>query len=275
MKVTLHDILTPGDIPKTSNTGKGSCHWLWPSEEAKFRALKGDAPYGESGVTYSFNSYGYRAPEFSMRGEINIVAAGCSFVFGLGLPAERVAVEIIRQEIEQLTKRKTVLWNLAWPGASNDFIVRTLALAVPRLNPDLVIAGFTALARREYVTPDGQVMSFLPGHAYDYNPVFAECAASYRLLVSSPDDRRNFFVNYTYLTSILAGREWLFSFPSTAVLEEVRDLLTLDRFAGVLVEHNRKLDFARDMEHPGATHHALLAQSCVRRLRSLGWFERW
>ena len=44
--------------------------------------------------------------------------------------------------------------------ASNDYISRTLFLAVPFLNPDIVLVNFTHLHRREYVTAENKMIPY-------------------------------------------------------------------------------------------------------------------
>ena len=47
-------------------------------------------------------------------------------------------------------------------GSSNDYITRTLFLAIPFLNPDLVLVNFTNLSRREYVSVENKFFYFFP-----------------------------------------------------------------------------------------------------------------
>ena len=266
----LADIIPLDGIPKTSHASKGICHWVWPSEKKKFETLKENSPYTEEDIIYHFNSYGYRCQEFDEQGEIVIVAGGCSLMFGLGLPAQVLAFELVRAEIERRSGRKTLLWNLSCPGASNDSIARTLALSIPVLKPHIVLVGFTRLNRREYVTVENAVMPYIGGHNYHYDPVFASCAKYFDALLSKHDDLRNLFINYLLIDQACRQCCSFFSFPNSAIRDDAETVLPLERCAGVLVESDDLIDVARDGYHPGPSHHRRLAEGYLESISRLG-----
>jgi hypothetical protein len=81
-------------------------------------------------ITYKFNKYGYRADEFD--GGPYIVALGCSYSVGIGLPDEATWA---RQTATALGMKCA---NLSWGGYSADSCYRLAEYWVPALKPDYV-----------------------------------------------------------------------------------------------------------------------------------------
>src|SRR5262249_53742417 len=136
--------------------------WVDRDTEENFKARGGHPIYNAQSITYRFNSLGYRCPEFDAPGEIRIISVGCSNTMGVGLPQEDVFHERFAKRLQEHTGRPVVNWNLGVGGSSNDYITRTLFLAIPFLNPDLVLVNFTYLSRREYVSVENKFFYFFP-----------------------------------------------------------------------------------------------------------------
>jgi hypothetical protein len=131
------------------------------SEEA-YRKHSGHPVYNVDDITYDFNSYGYRCPEFRTDADIRVLSVGCSYVLGLGLPARDIFHERLCRRIAAAASATICNWNLGAGGASNDLISRLVHLAVPYLAPDLVLVHFTHSGRRDYVSVEGQHFDYIP-----------------------------------------------------------------------------------------------------------------
>lgn len=99
-----------------------------PEHQQYFKNLGWDQP---GAITYKFNSHGFRADEFD--GGPYIVALGCSYTVGIGLPVETTwpyqAGHALGLKVA----------NLAWGGYSADTCYRLAEYWVPELMPKLVV----------------------------------------------------------------------------------------------------------------------------------------
>jgi hypothetical protein len=97
-------------------------------EHAKYFAKMGwDQP---GSITYRLNSHGFRADEFD--GGPYMVALGCSYTVGIGLPD---SVTWARKTAQALSMKCA---NLAWGGYSADSCYRLAEYWVPKLQPNYV-----------------------------------------------------------------------------------------------------------------------------------------
>jgi hypothetical protein len=91
---------------------------------------------------YNFNSEGYRSKEFSKNNEL--LAAGCSFTFGSGVPEEAIWANTVANEL------KVSASLLALPGVSTSFIVEDLFRYFKAYgNPKLLLCLFPDSGRIE------------------------------------------------------------------------------------------------------------------------------
>lgn len=210
---------------------------------------------GEHDVQYRFNSLGYRCPEFDAQAEIRIVSIGCSYVFGTGLAQEHIFHERFATELRAQTSKSVVNWNLGLASASNDYIARLLLLAVPRLDPDIVLVNFTHLARREYISIENRQIHYNPSYAEPTDEITTDILGHLSALSNPQDDRVDFFKNYKIVEMMSAGRCLLFSAIAACELEPLAPLMDLRRFVGPL----RTVDRAHDDRHPGPESHKILA----------------
>lgn len=114
------------------------------------------------GITYSFNSHGFRSEEFDQTAD-NIVALGCSFTMGIGLPYK----DIWPTRIGEALNLKVC--NLAWGGSSSDRCFRLADYWVPHLRPKLVVLLNPPRGRMEVIINEttGQAEEIMP---YDNHP---------------------------------------------------------------------------------------------------------
>lgn len=249
-------LLPSSGLPKTPWAGRGKSNWLNEAERRQFQRTP-HSLLKETDVTYSFNAEGYRCPEFTAQADFRVISVGCGSTLGYGLPRNTLFHEIVSNEIERKSGRSIVNWNLSLSSASNDYIARLLQLAVPFLQPHLVLVNFTWLPRLDYLCADGTW--------YQYTGVKPACPIRtiafepLHRLASEPDSIRNFLLNYKWIEAVLGSTPWLFSFVHPDAANPVDHYLDKRRFAGCLVENGAARDFARDNEHAGPGHHAVLA----------------
>ena len=231
--------------------------WADIDTEENFQARGGHPIYNAQSITYRFNSLGYRCPEFDAPGEIRIISVGCSHTMGVGLPQEDVFHERFAKRLQEHTGRSVVNWNLGVGGSSNDYITRTLFLAIPFLNPDLVLVNFTNLSRREYVSVENKFFYFFPNGCPYNDYVRRDIWRHFKELTSPYDDELNFFRNYKAVEALLSDRCWLFSTREPESLDRLNGHANLTNYVGNLIN----LDTARDKIHAGPKSHEALANA--------------
>lgn len=200
----IEALFPANDVPKTRYAGMGELRWFGNDVEDRYRA-KPHRLLGPDDVSYRFNSYGYRGPEFS-RGDVNIMALGDSFTFGTGLPEEAIYGSRLAKLLGERLGRAVRCWDLALGGHSNDFIARTALSAIPALKPDVVLAMFTGPARREYFAADGQPVVYVPNRTHVPAREAAWTKEAHRLLdglASAYQDAVNLAMNLS-LTKLVA-----------------------------------------------------------------------
>lgn len=160
--------------------------------------------------------------------------------------------------------RGVVVWNLGLPGGSNDYITRILQLAVPLLDPDVVLVNFTHASRREYVSAQNEIIAYNPGWSPS-DPISRDIKRHFLGLSSEHDDRLNVFRNYRAVEALLAGRSWLFSTSDLCILNGVMPHVAPERYVGTLTD----VDKARDCAHPGPRSHDELGEGYWKRFLEL------
>jgi hypothetical protein len=249
----LVDLLPAGELPRTGNPEARVDHWYGQDNAENYRRRGGHPLYGETDITYSYNRRGYRSPEFEDAAAVRMVSVGCSWVFGVGLPAPVLFHERFADRLRTELGTSVINWNLGVPGASNDAIVRLLHLAVAALRPDVVLILFTYLGRREYVTAHDRHVAYTPAWTAP-DPVAQEVGAHFAALASKNDDRLNLFRNYKSAEALLTRCGWAFSFVLPDDAQPIRDHFDTRRLA----RPHRSLDKARDHAHSGPLTHESL-----------------
>jgi len=263
--MNLTQLLPKADIPPTSYPAGQELKWLNCDNLENYRRLNGHPLYGENDISYKLNSLGYRCPEFDVNADIRVVTVGCSYVFGMGLPKHDLFHELFAERLRTKLQKSVVVWNLGIEGSSNDYISRLLYLAVPRLNPDIVLINFTHHGRREYVSIQDRCIRYVP-NAKPPDQVTKDIFGHFAALSSPFDDALNFFKNYKAVEHLLAGRQWLYSHVNPREFEAVAAHMDLRRYVGPLTY----VDKARDGCHPGPKCHRRLAKFYWRRFVELG-----
>ncbi len=252
-------------LPASGYPANARLPWF-STDSAEHFAAHAPPGFGAGDIEYAFNASGYRSAPFDPVGGLRVLTIGCSYVFGIGLPAAGLFPALVAARLESALSRPATLWNLGMPGTSNDYIARLLHLAVPALDPHVVLVNFTHADRREYAASTGALMPFCAGW-YPEDRVGRDVKEHLAALASPADDDLNLYRNYKSVESLLAGRFWLYSTiahplrpgsPDEArwgPLVRIRHHVDPARYAGTL----DRLDLARDGAHPGPASHRELA----------------
>jgi hypothetical protein len=99
-------------------------------------------------IEYSINNHGFRSDQF-LRDHPCMIALGCSFTVGIGLPHHQVWPWILGAALNLR------VYNLAWGGASTDTCFRMADYWIPQLNPQLVCMLTPPSNRFELLTASG------------------------------------------------------------------------------------------------------------------------
>lgn len=96
---------------------------------------------------YESNSYGYRCPEFSPLpdGGKNVIVLGCSHTYAEGLDYKESWVYLLSKKCGGNLR----WWNLGYPGASGDFMVRVAHGSEKVLFPKIIVCCWPLAMRRE------------------------------------------------------------------------------------------------------------------------------
>ena len=108
-------------------------------------------------ITYKFNSDAFRSAEFDPAAD-NLMALGCSFTMGVGLPAHLVWPSLLGHALN------LQVCNLGWGGFSADACFRMAEYWIPYLNPKLVVFLVPARSRLEIIVDEKT------GHTFDLRP---------------------------------------------------------------------------------------------------------
>ena len=103
---------------------------------------------------YIFNKHGFRGEEYDPEAEKRIFFSGCSYTFGTGLNHEETAAykfKMIYCDKFDIDPAKVNLLNFAMPGASNDYIVRTMISQCQKVKPDVAVVLFSHVERVEHI----------------------------------------------------------------------------------------------------------------------------
>ena len=115
-------------------------------------------------IAYHINSHGFRSDEFEPDQDC-IVALGCSFTIGIGLPVQSVWPALIGQALGKK------VYNLAWGGNSADTCFRIAEYWIPKLKPKAVFMLAPPATRFELLL-DSKVQPaevFMPANEIAHN----------------------------------------------------------------------------------------------------------
>jgi hypothetical protein len=116
-------------------------------------------------ITYKINTFGFRCEEFEPNSNC-VVALGCSFTLGIGLPVETIWPNLVGKELG------LTVYNLAWGGNSSDTCFRLAEYWLPKLKPKAVFMLTPPASRFELLLSSSgphKVEVFMPAAEISYN----------------------------------------------------------------------------------------------------------
>lgn len=126
-----------------------------PRHQEHFRRYGWDRP---GAITYKINSHGFRSEEFDTS-EPSMIALGCSYSIGIGLPVQSIWPTLVGQALN------LKVHNLSWGGTSADTCFMLAQYWIPRLRPQLVVMCAPPKHRFDLITEDPQLPhnTYMPG----------------------------------------------------------------------------------------------------------------
>jgi hypothetical protein len=230
--------------------------WLPTDTEESFKKLIQDPKHREyfakqgwlepGVISYRINSEGFRCNEFDSSKPC-MIALGCSFTIGIGLPVDVIWPELVGKELG------LEVYNLAWGGNAIDTCFRLARYWIPKLKPTVVALLAPPRSRVEIATVPGiapPVEVFMPMS----QSILARESAQY--LKHWFGNEQNHFINQEKnmlaIESIAAKNSAKFA------------AIKVDTEAGCCHDH---VGYARDYLHSGPAGHRLLADSILGQLQ--------
>ena len=193
-------------------------------------------------ITYKINSHGFRCDELTANTDC-IVALGCSFTLGTGLPIEVTWPALVGKELG------IKVYNLAWGGNSADTCFRLAEYWLPRLKPKAVFMLSPPESRFELLLAAGmhKVEVFMPAAEIEDNH------ANYANYLKhwygeSENSRLNRIKNQLAITAMANKLE------IPCLIYNTEDWMADSR---------EYLGYARDRMHAGPRGHQLLAERII------------
>lgn len=188
-------------------------------------------------VTYKFNSQGFRCEEFTE--EPSVMFLGCSFTFGLGVPNENIWPTLVAQSLGL----KSV--NLGQAGGSHDAAFRLCHRWINQIKPKVCILLSPPMYRIEVIEPD--MITFFTTTRIQKDK-FSEFYDAW--LSTETNSQMNMLKNTLAIESLCKQNGTRFiKYDST---------------------NFKRLDWARDLGHPGIISHKELAAKILKLVEAEG-----
>jgi len=188
-------------------------------------------------ITYDINSYGFRCAEFD--DQDCMLALGCSFTIGIGLPLDSTWPQIVGKQLG------LVPYTMAWGGASADTCFRLAEYWIPKLKPKAVFVLAPPPARFELIKAVGYppVENYLPqGESHSTTEIDSFLKHWHTM---DENSRLNYKKNKLAIKAICAE-------------------LDIPCFVYDVLDHMAKpreeVGYARDRMHAGPVGHSMLAE---------------
>lgn len=218
--------------------------WDSPTEKSQFEKMMADPEHrlyfvkkgwdNPEAITYNVNSHGFRCEEFD--NTPCIVALGCSYTFGVGLPLQDIWPTIVGNKLGL----KVV--NLAWPGQGSDYCFRMAEYWLSRLPVQRCVLLNPPPSRIEVVTNNAAETFMVNSMSAYYNPNdwFLN-----QWMMNEENHRLNNLKNSLAIKQLCAD----LSIPCQTFEAQVH-----------MSGSREELEYARDYLHAGPKGHALLAE---------------
>jgi hypothetical protein len=149
-------------------------------------------------ILYTLNKQYFRSDSFEKfnNENINILYAGCSFTFGMGIPDDFLWTNLLTNKIQETTDKKVDPYNIGFRGFSNYLIIKNIMSFIRNYGkPDYIFALFPDCAR-DFIFND-----FDNNYGYVF-PRFFNAKGSSKFEV-------NYTKNFTYETNIMRSSDMI------------------------------------------------------------------
>jgi hypothetical protein len=236
--------------------------WMSNDSEESFRK-RGEKRFSVESVGYSFNSLGYRSPEFDREpGRAGVLCVGDSNTLGIGTPWEALWTSLVVDFLEEFWGQAVLQSNLAWQGTGSDYVAMMIHQSIDVIKPDAVFVLWSFVGRMTWFPNARSPVHFLPEWVPD---AFTKDHAAYLRLSTNAHGFFNFVRNFHFVNDCLwkRGIPFLWGNIEPFSLELLRAFVPLDGYVGDW----RFLDFARDGLHAGVESHLQFADLMKSKIR--------
>lgn len=213
-----------------------------PEHREYFEKLGWDKP---GSITYKINSHGFRCDEIE-DGAPYLVALGCSYTAGIGLPIDTIWPELVGKQLGLKVA------NLSWGGLAADSCFRLAEYWVPRLKPKLVTMLTPPSSRIELCLDEEAVKGFRNVPVDVYLPGSADINNDGWFLKNWFANEENHRINST--KNKLAVRQLCADLGIPCIILDAETWMTGSR---------EKLGYARDLLHGGIPAHQRIAEKML------------
>lgn len=241
-------------IPKPLHQGAAFANqqhdWWSPDTESRYAELIAEPEFKQyfearqwhkpGVINYAFNSEGFRSPEFEHSDNL-ILALGCSYTMGIGLPESDTWPYILAQRLGMQYA------NLGWGGASGDYCYRMAEYWIPQLRPRLVVLLNPPESRMEIVvSPQGH------------------CEEVSAMIIEQSRWRNDIWLKDWYGTEQNMHQHQRKNHNAIAGICQQYDIYFLGYIAHQWMARSREeLGYARDRYHAGRIGHEQLVEQIV------------
>ena len=215
------------------------------------RYFEGQGWHQPGAITYRINSHGFRCAELST--DPCVLALGCSFTVGIGLPVETIWPELVGKSLG------LEVVNLAWGGYSADTCFRLAEYWVPRLRPELVVMMAPPCSRFELLL-DRDLLA----HHHRDQPFEVIMPASQSPLVTDSPLIRHWFGN--------EENQRLNGVRNRLAVQALCDLHRVRCVTDDVIRHmcwsTEDIGYARDFLHGGPLAHRRIAEWILNELKN-------
>lgn len=118
--------------------------------------------YLDSNISYELNNYAYRSDNFFKDSKTEILFAGCSYTFGVGLPLKNIWASVVNNNIKNNNFK-----NIGVSGASFQSIIENIYSYIRNFNkPEAIMVMFPNLERYDEVIRPSTDKMFIGISAY-------------------------------------------------------------------------------------------------------------
>lgn len=276
--------LLPYDGPATEHRPNAKRRWYGRDNlkhATRYQELYGNAevparfrPDGD--WVYSFNSLGFRGPEFDPAADIRIFTVGCSYTLGVGVSFVQSWPAIIARKLRNVIPNKSVsVVNFSIGAASNDYIARMALSQCARVKPDIMLIQFTHTMREEYIDERNVSEHFGPWSGSEHSDAFLFYYSEELGLVDSI--KNMLLVDYycrlheiPLIYTFAEHRKLLEDrFLNNAICGPYMAMLDSPAFHRIsILDQGIFIDSARDCAHPGPKSHELFARKIMAAYRA-------